>query len=49
MEGQQRAGRGDANRWPLFKYTRSFRGPRKANPLHLMLFHETIYEVKWFS
>ena len=37
MEGQQRAGGGDANRWPLFKYTRSFRGPKKANPSHLML------------
>lgn len=45
MEGQQRAGRSDTNRWSLFKYSRSFRRTKKQNTKHnlsyLEMFHET--------
>lgn len=38
MEGQQRAGRGDANGWPLFEHSRSFRRPKKPSLSQMIYF-----------
>lgn len=47
MEGQQRAGRGDANGRPLFEHSRSFRRPKKPSLSQMMLFQERETPTRW--